>query len=238
MAHIDPTPDAQLDAQLELKKRARRRLVGATALALLAAIVLPMVMDHAPKQPVQDIQIRIPSQDRQEGGFASRILPAKPATTPLPPLPPAAPATEARAEPPRPEAAATPAPAPKPESPKSAAPSAPKPDKGEKPEPAAKPVATANEEMRAKTVLGGDSAASAGGEQWTVQLGAYREAANVKQLLAKIKEMGLPTYTEPFNSPQGPRTRVRAGPFPSRDAAEKAQARIKTIGVNGPVAPK
>jgi DedD protein len=65
------------DPQLELKKRARRRLVGAAALAVLAAIVLPMVMDQAPKQqaPVQDIQIRIPAQDA--GAFTSRILPVK-----------------------------------------------------------------------------------------------------------------------------------------------------------------
>ena len=56
------------DAQLELKKRARRRLVGAAALAVLAAIVLPMVMDQAPKQqPAQDIQIR-PGQVRADPG--------------------------------------------------------------------------------------------------------------------------------------------------------------------------
>jgi DedD protein len=76
------------DAQLELKKRARRRLVGAAALAVLAAVVLPMVMDQAPKQqaPVQDIQIRIPAQDA--GAFTSRILPVKPVRVPTP-LPPA-----------------------------------------------------------------------------------------------------------------------------------------------------
>ncbi len=76
------------DAQLELKKRARRRLVGAAALAVLAAIVLPMVMDQTPKQqPAQDIQIRIPAQDA--GSFTSRILPVKPGSTPTP-LPPTA----------------------------------------------------------------------------------------------------------------------------------------------------
>ena len=48
------------DAQLQLKKRARRRLVGAVAFAGLAAVILPMVMDEEPKQQVQDIQIRIP----------------------------------------------------------------------------------------------------------------------------------------------------------------------------------
>ena len=51
------------DAHLQLKKRARRRLVGAIALAGLAAIVLPMVMDSEPKQQIQEVQIRIPDQD-------------------------------------------------------------------------------------------------------------------------------------------------------------------------------
>jgi DedD protein len=52
------------DPQLQLKKRARRRLVGAVAFAGLAAVVLPMVMDEEPKQQVQDVQIRIPGQDQ------------------------------------------------------------------------------------------------------------------------------------------------------------------------------
>ena len=52
------------DANLQLKKRARRRLVGAFAFAGLAAVILPMVMDEEPKQQVQDVQIRIPGQDQ------------------------------------------------------------------------------------------------------------------------------------------------------------------------------
>ena len=59
---------AESEKQLELKKRARRRLVGAAAFALTAAIILPMVMDHEPRPLTQDIQIRIPNPD----GTASR----------------------------------------------------------------------------------------------------------------------------------------------------------------------
>ena len=78
MAENDTSPDADL----QLKKRARRRLVGATALALLAVIVLPMVMDREPKPPVQDIQVRIPSQDAT--GLAAKMLPNKATSTPMP----------------------------------------------------------------------------------------------------------------------------------------------------------
>jgi DedD protein len=222
--------EAPLDGELELKKRSRRRLVGAAALALLAIVVLPMVMDHEPRQPAQDIQVRIPSQDA--GGFTSRILPAKPTATPLPPAEPDAKA-EAKPEP-KPEAK----PEPKPEAKPAVKPSEPvKPPE----KPAAKPAEPAKqpdkeaakaEEARAKAALSGTLVA----DQWVVQLGAYKEAANVKQLTAKLKQMGLPSYTEHFDSPQGARTRVRAGPFKSKDAADKARERIKTIGVSGTVA--
>lgn len=231
--------EASLDAQLELKKRARRRLVGASALALLAAIVLPLVMDHEPRPPVQDIQVRIPSQDAG-GGFASRILPPKPAATPLPPA-----ASVAEAKPaPEPKAEAKPAAKsePKAEPPKAAAVAAVQPAKpAEKhaEKPADKPAPKvqdkpAAEEARAASALAGGGAA----EQWVVQLGAYKESGNVKLLLSKLKEMGVPAYTEKFDSPQGPRTRVRAGPFASKEAAEKAKTKAKIIGVDGPVAPK
>ena len=54
----------------------------------------------------------------------------------------------------------------------------------------------------------------------------------------KLSELGLKVYTETLDSPQGKKTRVRAGPFPSRDAADKALEKMKRIGVNGVVAPK
>ncbi|HEX8988452.1 MAG TPA: SPOR domain-containing protein [Rhodocyclaceae bacterium] len=248
--------DASHDEQLALKKRARRRLVGAAALALLAAIVLPMVMDHEPRPASQDIQIRIPSQEAPSG-IAARVLPSRPAATPLPPAPSVAEAPAASAEA-KPETK----PESKPEAAKiAAAPAAPATEKpSEKPaekaaaKPAEKPVEKAaakpsdkpadkaaekpadrkkTEEARAASALAGESA-----DQWVIQLGAYKEAGNVKLLLSKLKGMGVPAYTEKFDSPQGPRTRVRAGPFPSKDAAEKAKVKVKIIGVDGPIAQK
>ncbi len=60
------------DAQLHLKKRARRRLVGAVFFFSVVAVVLPMVMDHEPRQTVQDVEIRIPGQD--EKPFAPKLV--------------------------------------------------------------------------------------------------------------------------------------------------------------------
>ncbi len=240
--------EASLDEQLELKKRARRRLVGAAALALLAAIVLPMVMDHEPRPANQDIQIRIPSQDAASG-IVTHVLPGKLAPTPLPPVVEAPPAAEPKVEvepEAKPQVKADAKPELKPESkpepkaesvaPKAAAVPTPAaaPAKAAAAKPADKSAEQKAEEARAASALAGGDAAA----QWVVQLGAYKEAGNVKLLLAKLKGIGLPAYTEKFDSPQGPRMRVRAGPFPSKEAAEKAKVRVKIIGVDGPVAPK
>lgn len=227
------------DADLQLKKRARRRLIGAIALVLLAVIVLPMVMDREPRPGGPEIQVQIPSQTarmpaKNDGAKSGEPTPApnaavtnpntkadnqsaqRPTASKSDPKPDVAPATasapEARTMPELPPPSKTP------------------PTTGAKPAEKSDP--------RALAALGEKAPAAGAHDQWVVQLGAYRDSGNVKVLVGKIKEMGIPVYTEKLDSPQGPRTRVRAGPFPDRDAATRAQSRIKAIGVNGPVAQK
>ncbi len=97
------------DPVLPEKKRARRRLVGAIALALGVAIGLPMVLDSEPKPLASDIEIKIPAKDQpaeaapapapaaaapvaQSAALDSReeivddVKPAKPAAAPAAPL--------------------------------------------------------------------------------------------------------------------------------------------------------
>ena len=64
------------EEELQLKKRARRRLIGAIALVTVVAVFLPMVLDHEPKSVSQDISIQIPSQSA--GTFTSKIVPVVP----------------------------------------------------------------------------------------------------------------------------------------------------------------
>ena len=228
------------DVQLQLKKRARRRLVGAVFFVSLVALLLPMLMDHDPRPPVQDVEIRIPGQD--DRGFAPAMV-AVPVES--------APATAPQAEQApttavdRPQSEIAPAMVPEQAAEKLVKPAEkPADKKTEKPadkktEPAK--LADDDEARRAAAILAGKSPeptpASATGVH-VVLIGAFANEANVVGLRKKLGELGIKTYTEPLDSPQGRKTRVRAGPFPSREAAEKALTKMKRIGVSGVVAPK
>jgi DedD protein len=80
------------DAQLQLKKRARRRLVGAVAFASVVAVVLPMIMDHQPRQPVPEVEIRIPGQDEKPFAPKFAVSPIEKAPQKIAPLADSAPA--------------------------------------------------------------------------------------------------------------------------------------------------
>ncbi|KAA3649867.1 MAG: SPOR domain-containing protein [Proteobacteria bacterium] len=220
------------DAQTDLKKRARRRLVGAAALALLAVIVLPMVMDPAPKPVGEDIQVRIPSQEGEN--FAQRRIDAPPPQPPVAEssLPPAI--VENAAPPPVPAEVKTPVvekPEPRVEKPepKPAAPRA---------EPANdKPVAApaTDERARVEAILAGKQlkpeAPAAPGEAFVVQLGAYGNEDSASTLAGQVRSKGFKVFTQKV----GATTRVRVGPYPSRDAAEKAASQLEKAGFKGVV---
>ena len=228
------------DAHLQLKKRARRRLVGAIAFAGLAAVVLPMVMDDEPKQQVQDVQIRIPGQDQTP--FVPKVdkpapAPAAVAETPQNEVVPEKP--EAAKE--SPPVVVKPVETPPVSKPAEKATEKPAEKKTEKP--VEKPAkASESEQQRAAAILGGKSAdapaANSGSGQYLILIGAFANQGNVKVLQTKIGELGIKVITEPLDSPDGKKTRVRAGPFLNRAAADKALEKIKKIGVNGVVAAK
>ena len=241
------------DAQLQLKKRARRRLVGAVAFVSVVAIVLPMVMDHEPRQVVPDVEIRIPGQD--EKPFAPKFAAApvekaseKPVVATPTEAPVAAPVEPKVAVAPsarvvevakdKPVEKATEKPPAKVEKP--AEKPAAKPEKPAE-KPIEKPAAKPDDAKRAAAILAGQAAeakpAVKSGE-YLVLIGAFSNEANVKNLKTKLGEQGIKTYSEPLETPQGKKTRVRAGPFASREAAEKALEKMQRIGVSGVVTAK
>ena len=203
------------DEELHLKKRARRRLVGAVALVLLIVVFLPMILDSEPKPLNQDIAITIPPIPKPE---------SKPQTPALVATVPAAPVTRhviglpeaAREVPPQ----SAPAVEPKPEPPKSEA------SKVEA-KPEAKPVANTAQKHEIKPAPA--SHAAAGDESFVVQLGAFSNATNAKVLQKKLQDNKFKAYTELVKNAGGDRTRVRVGPYASREAAEKARDRLKSM---------
>ena len=212
-----------------LKRRGRRRLVGAIALVLAAVIVLPMVFDSEPKGTAPPVSVRIPGED--ETGFAPKVTPK------LTPEKPAAKAVEKVAEKPPerpPEKVVEKAPEKATEkAPEKAAAPAP-----EKPAPKIEiTVKKAAEKPAAPPALERAKAEAAlAGEQFIVPAGAYLDPAGV---IEKLKAARIPYYTEPIATKDGTVTRVRAGPFASRDTAEKALKQLKDLGLKpGNVATK
>lgn len=191
-----------------LRRRGRRRLVGAIALVLLAVIVLPMVFDAEPRQGTPAVSVRLPSED--DAGFAPKPA-AKPQVPATPPTGVPTPRTET-AKPAHAPAVEGPKPAPASEAPKPASIAEP-----------AKPAAE-SERARAETAL-------AGGEQFYFQVGAFSDPAKVKEVTGKLKSAGLPYYTESVPVTKGQATRVRVGPYADRAAAEKAAEQVKTLGL-------
>jgi DedD protein len=125
-----------------LKRRGRRRLVGAVALVLAAVIVLPMVFDPEPRGTGSTLSVRIPAED--ETPFAPKL-----------------PATKSQ---------------------------------------------------------------TAAKEEYVVQVGAF---ANPLGVIAKLQSAKMPYYTELVHNNL---TRVRAGPFGTREAAEQAREQLKALG--------
>lgn len=218
------------DEELQLKKRARRRLVGAIVLVTAVAVVLPMILESEPKPASQNITIQIPSPE-------AGVLTAKPA--PLKPVENPAPAAKPRAET-KPEAKPAAKVEPKPQAisktetkpvartePKTqAAATAP-----------AKPVKKA--EVPAKPATGAaDAAKIATAGDYVIQVVALADAARAKDMHAKITAAGLKAYTEVVQTANGPVTRVRVGPYPSREAAEQGRTQLQRLQLDGKVIPR
>lgn len=178
------------DDELNLRRKARRRLIGAFALTLAVVVILPMVLDSEPRPAGQDIDLRIPAPDKV-GEFVPKIavsdvaavlpsseLPAVPAVPP-----PAAPGKTAGKE---------------------------------------QPVSNQ------KTRPGDKDKPVVAAEGYVAQIGAYTNADTAKQELDKLKKWGFKAYTEKAAD----MIRVRVGPYPDREKAEKVRLLLEKHGLH------
>jgi len=74
-------------------------------------------------------------------------------------------------------------------------------------------------------------------EGFAVQVGAFRDEAKLGLARQKLTAAGIAHYTELLDAQGGPLTRLRAGPFTTREAAESALAKLKRSALDGKVVP-
>ena len=72
---------------------------------------------------------------------------------------------------------------------------------------------------------------------FAVQVGAFRDEAKLKQAREKLAAAKIAHYTERLDTSGGNLTRLRAGPFANREAAEAALATIRRASLDGKVVP-
>lgn len=187
---------------IEIRRRGRRRLIGAIAIVVLLVVFLPMLLDTEQHRGGSEPSTQIPPKDNAPALPAPTAAPA-PAVVPAPaPAPVPAPSKPATVSP-APATKDTIVPAPQ-----KAAPVAPQ---------KAAPVAP-----QAAPRL----------EGFAVQVGAFKDEETLKQARAKLALAGVAYYTERIG---GGLTRLRAGPFKTREAAEKARSALQQASLDGQV---
>lgn len=248
-----------------LRTRARRRLIGMVVLVGAGVLGFPWLFETQPRPMSPDVRIvqsgphaqgeadassraasgRVSPAPRREAQVANITPPADATNAP----PPVEARQESRAES---QAEATP-PAPKP-APKPSL----KPPTGEaarQPEKvAAKPAEKAPEKSPEKVAQkpqakpaekSADKATDkkpdpkpdnkASDTRYVVQFGAFADVNAARETRQKAERMGLKTYAQQVDTPQGKRIRVRLGPFADKADADKALATLRKGGLNGNV---
>lgn len=231
---------------LQLKKRARRRLVGAIALVLFALIVLWTALDSTPPTNIA-------------GGNNIEIISSSPAllepsvVTAAPEIASIAAASEIPELAPEVTQALTPSPVPQYRSASEAQTVLPgklvthqkkvvvTPVPTPKPTPTIKPTsAPAVDPLRILEGLDGTPAAAANtaDKRYYIQVGAYADAEKAAQVVSKLKGEGVPAYSEKVTTEKGALTRVRVGPVKDEAKAQSYLKKMGGLGLNGHLSSK
>jgi DedD protein len=192
------------EEEFNLRRQARRRLIGAVALVLLAVILLPVVFDNEPPPSTgNNIELRIPDKDNA-GEFQPKIdLPE------LDRMASEVVAASAVANAASSPAATTPVP-------------------GKKlPAPAPvvnKPRQEIKHKVETRQAAKVQAVPKTG---WAVQVGAFANAEAARNLQTRLGKHGYHVYTEKM----GNVLRVRVGSYPTREAAEKVKSKLEAQGM-------
>lgn len=209
--------DSAADIELNLKKKARRRLVGAIALVILMMIVLPILLeDRSAVVSHEDVKISIqdghkvitepefepePEPESTVNEFDSAVVSAEEnldlVTTDKSKSNQESKLVEIEADP-----------------------------EASPPRKPAQPTPTKLPQTTVKT----NST-----ERYYVQIGVYSDINNVKQLQSKLSALGYKSNVETIDTPKGEKIRLRSQAFSSRNEAANALQNIKASGLTGMV---
>ena len=233
------------DAVAQARIRARRRLIGATVLLGIGVIGCPVRVEPQPRPMPVDRAIALPRKEAAPPLAlptvrAPAVAPSAPGDASAEPAPPAEPPV---AVPPAPIATPAPAPASPPivteraaDQGREVAPPASTPAARAVAAPASAPPRSAADGQRAQALLEGratppKAASEPGSVRLVVQVGAYTDADKLREARQKVEKLGMKTYTQVIEAEGAKRTRVRVGPFATREEADRAAARIKAAGL-------
>lgn len=249
-------PSVSSEAQAaDLRVRARRRLAGAVALVLAAVVILPMLLDSEPAPVSSKIPIKIPDRSTPFQPNLSDPVANSGALAPTSPGASATVATTATTTTtpqgsPAPGAGGPAKPEGKPRVDPAAAPTKTDPSKAEaaKTTPNPAPTNRSDDGARAVALLEGRPTAESAGPPGTVttpkaptrgnfvvQAMSLDASADAQVQKSKLLAAGVGNafVDGPVDVGGKARYRVRVGPFPSREAAQAAQTRLRTLGYDG-----
>lgn len=226
-------PDTDHDQALILKKRARRRLVGAVGLVLVMVGVLPMVLqDRASLTPSAAIKITMAGVD---AGVVEPIAPPAPLAAPVPsavlPLSAEVSATSDATAVAVNDSAASAAPTPikpteKPTEKAIEKPIEANPLDVKAPEAKSQPVTPAPAKSDGSAVEK---------SSFAIQIGVYSSMASVTEMEGKLKQAGYPASIKKVNTDKGEKIRLRTGNYPTRQQAAEAMLKLQALNMQGMV---
>ena len=245
---------AERDQNDELKRRARRRLVGSAVLFLTAIVVVPAVIETEPSPTQSPIELRVPDRPSiddiepvqppvltNELDFDS-LIQDQPASTADAPQPAGssfgAPANSVASSKPTPKPKPKPSTADQPAagSSKSGSSSAASGSAGSSRSPVARPIAPVIDSPLAS---GGDEADPIGkfaqADVYWVQVVAVRDKKRAQGMKEELNKAGFEARIESVSTDQGMVYRVRVGPLEGQDQANQSKSKLKAAGYDGRV---
>lgn len=242
------SPEAT-DPVHQARTRARQRLVGSVVLVAAGVIGFPLLFETQPRQLPIDTPIEVMRKDapaKVPAKPAARPALTAPAPTPAPAPAPSAPdvITERADESGKEVVAAASSTAAASQAASESTTAATKPAAAPKPvvvaaakKPTSKPEAKPADVSRAPAAGEDKTPVASDAGRFVVQIGAFSESSAAREARQKADKLGLGVrvYTQEIDTSKGKRIRVRAGPFSSRDEAERVAGKLRASGMTSAV---